>query len=55
VKFPGTRAQVLEAIRAGWNDAADAAGLTALDRKQLFGREVLKEFAFRDSPDDQYR
>lgn len=43
------------AIRAEWNDAADAAGLTALDRKQFFGREVLNKFAFRDSPGDQYR
>lgn len=37
-----------EEIRAGWQEAADAAGLTDLDRKQLFGREILNDFVFRD-------
>lgn len=37
----------VETIRAEWEDAADTAGLTEIDRKQLFGREILNEFAFR--------
>jgi serine/threonine-protein kinase HipA len=42
----------VETIRAEWEDAADTAGLTALDREQLFGREILNEFAFRDQPEE---
>lgn len=42
----------VDTIRAEWEDAADTAGLTALDRQQLFGREILNEFAFRDRPEE---
>jgi serine/threonine-protein kinase HipA len=38
----------VETIRAEWEGAADAAQLTELEREQLFGREILNEFAFRD-------
>jgi serine/threonine-protein kinase HipA len=38
----------VEIIRTQWLDAADNAQLTELDRRQLFGREILNEFAFRD-------
>jgi serine/threonine-protein kinase HipA len=37
----------IEIIRNQWNEAADAAELTELDRRQLYGREILNEFAFR--------
>jgi serine/threonine-protein kinase HipA len=37
----------VEIIRTQWPDAADAARLTELDRRQLMGREILNEFAFR--------
>lgn len=40
-------------IRAEWQNAADAVGLTALDRRQLLGREILNEFAFRGLPEEQ--
>jgi len=42
----------VETIRAEWENAADTAGLTALDRRLLYGREILNEFAFRDWPDE---
>ncbi len=38
----------VEIVQTQWLDAADAAQLTELDRRQLFGREILNEFAFRD-------
>jgi serine/threonine-protein kinase HipA len=38
----------IEIVQGEWLDAADAAQLTELDRRQLFGREILNEFAFRD-------
>lgn len=38
----------VETIRAEWRGAADTAQLTELERRQLFGREILNEFAFRD-------
>jgi serine/threonine-protein kinase HipA len=38
----------VEIIRTQWLDAADSAQLTELDRRQLFGREILNELAFRD-------
>ena len=34
-----------EVIRIQWRDAA---GLTELERRQLFGREILNEYAFRN-------
>jgi serine/threonine-protein kinase HipA len=37
----------IDVIHTQWNDAADIAGLTELDRRQLFGREILNEYAFR--------
>ncbi len=37
-----------EVIRTQWRDAADAAGLTELERRQLFGREILNEYAYRN-------
>ena len=37
-----------EIIRTQWDEAADAARLTELDRRLLYGREILNEFAFRD-------
>jgi serine/threonine-protein kinase HipA len=38
----------VDVIQTQWRDAADVAGLTELDRQQLFGREILNEFAFRN-------
>jgi serine/threonine-protein kinase HipA len=38
----------VDVIRAQWEEAADAARLTELDRRLLYGREILNEFAFRD-------
>jgi serine/threonine-protein kinase HipA len=38
----------VEIIRTEWSDAADAAQLTELDRRRLFGREVLNEYVFWD-------
>lgn len=38
----------VDIIQAQWRDAADAARLTELERKQLFRREILNDFAFRD-------
>lgn len=38
----------IDVIQAQWNDAADVVGLTELDRKQMFHREILNEFAFRN-------
>ena len=35
-------------IETQWRDAADAARLTELERQQLFRREILNEFAFRN-------
>jgi len=37
----------IEIIRTQWDEAADAARLTELDRRQLYGREILNEFVFR--------
>jgi serine/threonine-protein kinase HipA len=37
----------IDVIQTQWRDAADLAGLTALDRGLLFHREILNEFAFR--------
>lgn len=38
----------VETIHREWQDAADVSGLTEIDRKQLFGREILNEYVFRD-------
>jgi len=38
----------IDVIQTQRHDAADIAGLTELDRQQLFGREILNEFAFRN-------
>jgi serine/threonine-protein kinase HipA len=38
----------IDVIQTQWHDAADLAGLTALDRRQLFHREILNEFAFQN-------
>src|ERR1700691_744131 len=38
----------VDVIRAQWEEAADAARLTELDRRLLYGREILNELAFRD-------
>lgn len=38
----------IDVIQTQWDDAADAAGLTAQERRQLFQREILNEFAFQD-------
>jgi serine/threonine-protein kinase HipA len=38
----------VDTIGTQWRDAADAAQLTELDRRQLLGREILNEFVFRD-------
>jgi hypothetical protein len=35
-------------VRTQWDEAADAARLTELDRQLLYGREILNAFAFRD-------
>ena len=43
----------MRTIRAEWTNAADAVGLTELDRRQLLGREILNEFAFRGLPEEQ--
>lgn len=37
----------IETIHTQWDEAADAARLTELDRRQLYGREILNEFVFR--------
>jgi serine/threonine-protein kinase HipA len=37
----------IEIIRTQWDEAADAARLTELGRRQLYGREILNEFVFR--------
>jgi serine/threonine-protein kinase HipA len=37
----------IEVIRTQWDEAARAARLTELDRRQLYGREILNEFIFR--------
>lgn len=37
----------IEIIRTQWDEAAGAARLTELDRRQLYGREILNEFIFR--------
>jgi serine/threonine-protein kinase HipA len=37
----------IEIIRTQWDEAAHAARLTELDRRQLYGREILNEFIFR--------
>jgi serine/threonine-protein kinase HipA len=36
----------IKIIRDQWDDAADAARLTEVDRRQLYGREILNEFIF---------
>jgi serine/threonine-protein kinase HipA len=38
----------VDVIRTQWRDAADTAKLTDLDRHQLYGREILNEFIFRN-------
>jgi serine/threonine-protein kinase HipA len=38
----------VDIINTQWDEAADAARLTELDRRLLYGREILNEFAFRD-------
>ena len=38
----------IEIIRTQWDEAAEAARLTELDRRQLYGREILNEYIFRD-------
>jgi serine/threonine-protein kinase HipA len=38
----------IDVIQDQWTDAADAVGLTELERRQLFRREILNEFVFRD-------
>jgi hypothetical protein len=37
-----------DVIQAQWHEAADAARLTELERRQLFRREILNEYAFQD-------
>jgi len=37
----------VDVIQTQWHEAADVVGLTALDRQQLFHREILNEYAFR--------
>lgn len=37
----------IEVIRTQWDEAADEARLTEIDRRQLYGREILNEFMFR--------
>ncbi len=37
----------IEIIRTQWDEAAQAARLSELDRRQLYGREILNEFIFR--------
>ncbi len=36
-------------IRSEWNEAAEAARLTAAERKQLWGRQILNPYAFEDA------
>ncbi len=36
-------------IRSEWNEAAEAARLTAAERKQLWGRQILNPYAFQDA------
>jgi serine/threonine-protein kinase HipA len=38
----------IDVIQTQWHDAVDVARLTELDQRQLFHREILNEFAFRD-------
>jgi serine/threonine-protein kinase HipA len=38
----------IDVIQTQWRDAADTAGLTEVERKQLFHREILNEFVFRN-------
>lgn len=38
----------IDVIQTQWHDAADAAGLTELERRQLFHQEILNEFALRN-------
>jgi serine/threonine-protein kinase HipA len=35
-------------IRDAWDDAADVAQLTSVDRAALFGRQILNAYAFTD-------
>jgi serine/threonine-protein kinase HipA len=37
----------IDVIQTEWHEAADVAELTELERRQLFQREILTEFAFR--------
>lgn len=37
----------IEVIRSQWPEAADSARLAEIERRQLFGREILNEFVFR--------
>ena len=36
-------------IRSEWNDAAEAARLTAAERRQLWGRQILNPYALQDA------
>jgi serine/threonine-protein kinase HipA len=38
----------LDVINTQWNDAADAAQLTAAERQSLWGRQILNPFALYD-------
>lgn len=38
----------VEIVQTQWPDVTDAVQLTELERRQLMGREILNEFAFRD-------
>ncbi len=40
-------ARQVQIIREQWDDAADVAGLTVHERRQMWGRQVLNEFAFQ--------
>lgn len=36
-------------IQSEWNEAAEAARLTAAERKQLWGRQILNPYALQDA------
>lgn len=48
---PGEAREIVDAqvetIRAQWHDAADVVGLTHRERAQMWGRQVLNDFAFQ--------
>ena len=39
----------VDTIRSQWADAADAARLTAAERRQLWGRQILNPCALQDA------